>query len=82
MAGFSDPINISHVTGRVCTSVHSESVCIAIRMWLSNCGEREREREVTFPCLEGGMERGTGTGLAACGVDWNGDNKYIQSHIF
>ena len=26
MAGFSDPINISHVTGHVCTSVHSESV--------------------------------------------------------
>ena len=26
MAGFSDPINISHVNGYVCTSVHSESV--------------------------------------------------------
>ena len=42
----------------------------------------ERGREVTFPCLEGGMEWGTATGLAACGVDWNGDNKYTQSHIF
>ena len=43
----------------------------------------EREREVTFRCLEGGMEWGTVTGLAACGVDWNGDNKYTvtQSQI-
>ena len=39
MAGFSDPINISHVTGHVCTSVHSESVYSHIRlnrMWLLN----------------------------------------------
>ena len=39
----------------------------------------KREREVTFRCLEGGMEWGTATGLAACGVNWNGDNKYTQS---
>ena len=38
--------------------------------------------EVTFPCLEGGMEWGTVTGLVACGVDWNGENKNTQSHIF
>ena len=37
----------------------------------------ERGREVIFPCLEGW---GTATGLAACGVDWNGDI-YIQSHF-
>ena len=39
MAGFSDPINISHVTGHVCMSVQSESVCSHIRlnrMWLVN----------------------------------------------
>ena len=41
VAGFSDPINISHVTGHVyiCTSVHSESVYSHIRlnrMWLLN----------------------------------------------
>ena len=39
MAGFSDPTNISHVTGHVCTSVHSESVYSHIRlnrMWLLN----------------------------------------------
>ena len=39
MAGFSDPINISHVTGHACTSVHSESVYSHIRlnrMWLLN----------------------------------------------
>ena len=36
MAGFPDPINISHVTGHVCTSVHSESVYSHIRMWLLN----------------------------------------------
>ena len=35
--------------------------------------------EATFRCLEGDMEWGTATGLA---VDWNGDNKYTQSHIF
>ena len=40
------------------------------------------EREVTFPCLEGGVEWSTATGLAACGVDYNGDNKYTQSYIF
>ena len=42
----------------------------------------QREREVTFRCLEDGMEWGTATGLAACGLHWNGDNKYTQSHIF
>ena len=39
MAGFLTPINISHVTGHVCTSVHSESVYSHIRlnrMWLLN----------------------------------------------
>ena len=39
MACFSDPINISYVTGHVCTSVHSESVYSHIRlnrMWLLN----------------------------------------------
>ena len=39
MAGFSDPINISHVTGHGCTSVHSESIYSHIRlnrMWLLN----------------------------------------------
>ena len=41
----------------------------------------ERGREVTFRCLEGGMEWGTATGLAACELDWNGDNKYAQAHI-
>ena len=42
----------------------------------------ERGREVTFRCLEGGMEWGTATGLAACGLDWNGEDQYTQSHIF
>ena len=39
MAGFSDQININHVTGHVCRSVYSESVYSPIRlnrMWLLN----------------------------------------------
>ena len=35
-SGVSNPINISRVTGHVCTSVHSESVYSNIRMWLLN----------------------------------------------
>ena len=54
------------------------SIATLDRMW----GSDIMYGELTFPCLEGGMEWGTATGLAACGVDWNGDNKYTQSHIF
>ena len=39
VVGFSDPINISHVTGHVCTSVHSVSIPTSDkinRKWLLN----------------------------------------------
>ena len=32
--------------------------------------------------LEGDIELGAAIGLVVCELDWNGDNKYAQSHIF
>ena len=78
MAGFSDPINISHVTGHVCTSVHSESVYSHIRlnrMWLLN-GVRYnvwREGERSYLSLFGGrygMGYSYRSGSLWSGLEW------------
>ena len=64
MAGFSDPINISHVTGHVCTSVHSETVNgVRYNVW------REEEK-LPFPVWR---EMWNGVQLQICQlVEWTG----------
>ena len=63
--------------------MQTESFYGLYRIWLLNwVRSMERGREFTISSPEGGIKSGAVTGLVACGVDWNGDNKCTQSHIF
>ena len=74
MGGFSDPINISHVTGLVCMSVHYSH----IRMWLLNCGERKRSYLSLF---EGRYGMSYRSGGLWSGLEWR-QQVHTISHFY